>query len=113
MNGNTGGKRGLRRAAALAVVAAVAVLATACGMVNASVSGGSASTGSATFRANLAYAHCMQTHGAPNFPTPANSSERFHISGRPNGKVTGPRARANDACQHLLPPGSVTIRSDG
>lgn len=105
MNGNTGGNRGLRRAGAPAVVAAVAVLATACG-VHVSFSGGSASTGSATFRENLAYAQCMQTHGVPNFPTPTNSSERFHVSGHPNGKATGPMARANDACQHLLPRGS-------
>jgi len=110
MNGNTGGNRGLRRAVALAIVAAVAVLATACG-VHVSFSGGSASTGSATFRESLAYAHCMQTHGVPNFPTPANSSERFHVSGHPNGKVTGPTARANDACQHLLPRGSGTTSS--
>ncbi len=110
MNGKTGGSRGPRRAGALAVMAAVAVLATACGLVHVHVAsiGGAASTGSATFRENLAYAHCMQTHGVPNFPDPTNSSERFHITGHPNGKVTGPRARANDACQHLLPPGSVT-----
>ncbi len=113
MNGQTGGNRGPRRAAALAAAAAVAAAAmlTACGIPSSSA--GPAPAGPAAYRADLAYAHCMQTHGAPNFPTPANSSQRFHISGRPNGKVTGPRARANDACQHLLPPGSVTIRSGG
>jgi hypothetical protein len=110
MNGNTSGSRGLRRAGALAVMAAVAVLATACG-VHVSFSGSPAATGSAAFRANLAYAHCMQTHGVPNFPDPVNSSQSFHISGHPNGRVTGPRARANDACQHLLPRGSVTTSS--
>ena len=107
MNDRTGGSGGPRRAGALAVVAAVAVLATACG-VHVSLSGGPASTGSAAFRANLAYAHCMQAHGVPNFPDPTNSSEGFHISGHPHGKVTGPRVRANNACQHLLPRGSVT-----
>ncbi len=113
MNGNTGGNRGPRRAGILAVVAAAAVLATACNLVHVHVrsSGGAASTGSATFRANLAYAHCMQTHGAPNFPDPTNSSERFHISGHPKVKVTGPMAQANKACEHLLPPGSVTTSS--
>jgi hypothetical protein len=107
MNGNTGGHRSLRRAGTLAVMAAVAVLATACGMVHVSFSGGSAPA----FRQNVAYAHCMQSHGAPNFPTPANPSERFHISGRPHGKAIGPLARANEACQHLLPRGSVTTSS--
>jgi hypothetical protein len=106
MIGNTGANGGLRRAGALAVMATVAVLATGCGL-QVSFSGGSASA----FRQNVAYAHCMQTHGVPNFPTPTNSSERFHISGRPHGKVTGPRARANEACQHLLPRGSVTTSS--
>jgi hypothetical protein len=108
MNGNTGGRRG-RRAGALAVVAAVAMLTAACGAVHVSYSGGSASTGSATFRANLAYAQCMQTHGVPNFPDPANSSDSFHVSGHPAGN--SPVARANDACQHLLPRGDVTTNS--
>ena len=103
MNGKTGGSRGPQRAAALAVVAAVAVLATACGG-SPSSSGGSASTGSATYRANLAYAHCMQSHGVPGFPDP-NPSQGFSISGHPNGN--SPLARANDGCQHLLPAGST------
>ena len=113
MNDKTGGSRGPRRAGALAVLAAVAVLTAACGLVHVQVlsSGGPAATGSAAFRANLAYAHCMQTHGVPNFPDPTNSSESFHVSGHPNGKATGPRAQANDACEHLLPRGSVTTAS--
>ena len=68
MSGKPGGNRGPRRAAALATVAAVAVL-TACGGSRSS-SGGSASAGSATYRAELAYAHCMQTHDVPGFPDP-------------------------------------------
>jgi subtilase family serine protease len=104
MKGKTGGSRGPRRAAALTVVAAVAVL-TACG-ASASSSAGSASTGSATYRADLAYAHCMQTHGVPNFPDP-NPGQGFSVSGHPAGNPNSPLARANDACQHLLPAGSA------
>jgi hypothetical protein len=114
MNDKTGGNRGLRRAGTLAVVAAVAVLATGCGMVHvhAGSSGGSAPAGSATFRENLAFAHCMQTHGVPNFPTPKNSSQGFHISGHVNGNgFSGPSGRAYDACKQLLPPDSVTASS--
>jgi subtilase family serine protease len=109
MNGKTGGSRGPRRAAALAVVAAVAVLTAACGVVHVHVgsSGGSAPAGPATYRANLAFAHCIQTHGVPNFPDPIGSSS-FHVSGHLNGKVTGTMARALGACQHLLPRSSVT-----
>jgi subtilase family serine protease len=106
MNGKTGGSRGRQRVAALAVVAAVAVLTAGCGAVHvhAGSSGGTASTGSATYRADLAYAHCMQTHGVPGFPDP-NPSEGFSISGHPSGN--SPAARANDACQHLLPASST------
>jgi subtilase family serine protease len=102
MNGKTGGNRGPRCAAALTVVAAVAVL-TACGG-SPSSSGGSASAESATYRADLAYAQCMQTHGVPDFPDP-NPSADINISGQPHGN--SPAARANDACEHLLPAGST------
>ena len=110
MNGKTGGSGGTRRAAALAVVAAVAVLTAACG-VHISFGdggGGSASTGPATYRVDLAYAHCMQTHGVPDFPDPKPSG-KTSTSGRLHGNASGPAARANDACEHLLPHGSATV----
>ena len=102
MSGKTGGNRGLWRAAALAVAAAVAVLTTGCGVVHVHFgsSGGSASTGSATYRAELAYAQCMRAHGLPGFPgphSPGGPSE--HVNVNPNS----PAARAIAACQHLLP----------
>jgi subtilase family serine protease len=107
MNGKTDGKRGRRRAGAVVIGAAVAVLATACGG-SASSSGGSAedtgSAGSATYRVDLAFAHCMQTHGVPDFPDP-NPSGGTSISGHPKGD--SPAARAYDACAHLLSPGSA------
>src|SRR4029077_50359 len=101
----SGGNRGPRRAAALAVVTTVAVLTAACGgHAHIGSSGGSASAEAATYRADLAYAHCMQTHGVPDFPDP-NPSEGFSISGHPTGN--SPLARADDACQQLLPAGST------
>jgi subtilase family serine protease len=99
----------------LAVLAAVCVLATACGAVHISFGGSSsaqsastraASTRAATYRADLAYAHCMQTHGVPGFPDP-NPSGSIGVSGHPNGHPDSPLARANDACQHLLPRASA------
>jgi subtilase family serine protease len=102
MKDKTGGSRGPRRPAALAVVAAVAVL-TACGG-SPSSSGGSASAEPATYRADLAYAQCMRTHGVPDFPDP-NPSASVSISGQPHGN--SPAARANDACEHLLAAGST------
>ena len=113
MNDKTGGSGIPRRAGALAGVAAVAVLTAACGMVHVHVgSGGSASTGSATYRATLAYAHCMQTHGVPNFPDP-NPSQGFSITGQAGGSGNDntPEGRANNACQHLLPRGSTSTGS--
>ncbi len=107
MNDKAGGSRSLRRAGALAVVAAaVAVLTAACGG-SPSSSAGSASTGSATYRAELAFAQCMRTHGVPNFPDP-NPSGGFSVSGQLNGNPSGPAAQAHNACRHLLPSGSAT-----
>jgi len=112
MNDKTGGRRGPRRgprrAAALAVVAAIAVL-TACGG-SPSSSAGSAAAGPATYRAELAFAQCMRTHGVPGFPDPKPSgSISISISGHPPGN--NPAARAIDACEHLLPAGSTRTGS--
>jgi len=108
MNGKTGGNQGPRRAAALAVAAAVAVLTTACGVVHVHFgsSGGPVSTGSATYRAELAYAQCMRAHGLPSFPNPhphTYDGPSAHVNVNPNS----PAARANDACQHLLSGGGT------
>ena len=105
MNGNTGASRGPRGAGALAVVAAVAVL-TACGGGHSS-SVGSASAESAAYRANLAFAHCMQSHGLPGFPDP-NPSGTFSFGRGLTGNSNSPAARAYDACKYLLPRGSAT-----
>ena len=105
MNGLTGGNRGPRRAGALAVVAATALLATGCNVVHVHVgsSGGPATTGSANYRADLAYAQCMRAHGLTKFPNPNPSGFSFSMQLNPNG----PAARANDACEHPLPGGGT------
>ena len=111
MNGNTGANRGLRRAGTLAVIATIAVLATACG-VHFSFSGGPRLDTFGDFPRGTCLRALHPNPGVPNFPTPTNASERFHVSGLRHGKITSPRARANDACQHLLPRGSVTMSKD-
>src|SRR5215472_3583833 len=107
MNGKTGGRRGPRCAGALVVAAAVAVLATGCLGVHEHVlpSGGPASTGSANYPAELAYARCMRAHGLPGFPdpNPSGPSAGPSFSVQLNGNPTSPAARAHDACKHLLP----------
>lgn len=107
MNSKISGNKGLRRAGALAVVAAVAALTAACSSGGGSSSTAAASTGSTTFQANLAFAHCMQTHGVPSFPDP-NASQGFGVSGQLNGSATGPMAQAHNTCAHLLPRSSAT-----
>lgn len=106
MNGKYGASRGPWRAGALVVVTTAAMLIAGCGVVHISLGVGPAPVSSAAYRANLAYAHCMRSHGAPNFPIPS-PGESFHISGHPPAHVHGRMARANQACEHLLPRGSV------
>jgi len=107
MNDQTGGSRGLRRAAALAVVAAVAVLATACGGSATSSATSSASANSQ----KLALAQCMRSHGVPDFPDPAASGGYTLTS---NGSIEGAGGSSIDIgssqvqaaygdCRHLLP----------
>ena len=105
MNDKTAGNRGLRRAGALAVAAAVAVLATACG--------GSApsSVSAPTYAQVLALAQCMHSHGLPNFPDP-NASGGYSLTS--NGSIEGAGGSSVDIdssqaqaaygdCRHVLP----------
>jgi phosphate/sulfate permease len=102
MNDKTGSHRGARRAGALAVVAAIAALTTACDVVHVHVGSSappSTSTGSSTYQQHLAYAHCMQSHGMPGFPDPVPSTS---FSGQVSASPGTVAARANDACKYLL-----------
>ena len=105
MNEKTAGKRGPQRAGALAVAAAVAVLATACG--------GSApsSVSAPTYAQVLALAQCMRSHGLPNFPDP-NASGSYTLTS--NGSIEGAGGSSVDIgssqaqaaygdCRHVLP----------
>ena len=93
-------RRALTRIAALAAaLAATALLAAACG-------GGSAGTGSTgagqgRLAQALAYAHCMRSHGAPNYPDP-NSSGVFMVNPSTSSKYDAPLS-TRTACGHLLP----------
>lgn len=93
--------RGRRRAEPVAVTAIVALLAAACGAGH-PTSSDSASTASAIYPGERAYALCMRAHGLTNFPIPERSPT-FNLSRRALGASGSPAARANDACEHLLP----------
>jgi subtilase family serine protease len=107
MNHKTGGSRGAWGAAALAVVAAVAVLATGCGgvPVHRRFPGGSASAGLTTYRADLAFAKCVRSHGAPHFPDPAPG--KTLTVNVPSTGPAGSKAGPYEACKYLLPAGST------
>jgi hypothetical protein len=107
MNDNTGGNRSLRRAGALAAVAAVAVLAAACG------GSASPSQSAPTYVQVLALAKCMRSHGVPNFPDP-DASGGYSLTA--NGSLTGAGGSSVDIdssqaqaaygdCRHLVPGG--------
>jgi len=96
---NQGSHRGLRRAAAQAAAAGIALMAVACG-------GGSnapVAAGDTAYRIAAAYARCMRGHGAPNWPDP-NSNGQFlkTLANRADFRAPAPAYRA---CQHLLPHG--------
>jgi hypothetical protein len=111
MNDDTGGNRGLRRAGFLAVVGAVAVLATACGS-SASSAASSASGESANLRQEIGYSQCMRTHGVPDFPDPNAAGTitvpRAAPSGAGGAVNSSQMQAANNACQHLLPGGVMS-----
>jgi hypothetical protein len=113
MNDSPGRGRGprrpwLRRAAALAVIGCIPLLAMACG-------GGPSTAASATGRptraqAALAYARCMRSHGVPDFPDP-DSNGNFDLRNNQQGggstvsgsdSVSPQETAANQVCNHLL-----------
>ena len=107
MNDKTGGNRGLRRAGALAAMAAVAVLAAACG------GSASPSQSAPTYVQVLALAKCMRSHGVPNFPDP-DASGGYSLTA--NGSLAGAGGSSVDInssqaqaaygdCRHLVPGG--------
>ena len=112
MNDKTGGNRGPRRAGALAVSAAVALLTAGCG-VHVHIFGGSASSSASApaYAQELALAQCMRGHGVPNFPDP-NASGGYTLTS--NGEIKGAGGSSIDInssqaqaaygdCRHLLP----------
>jgi hypothetical protein len=86
---------------ALAVLAAVALLTAACGGGSASAAG-SSGTGQVRVQQALAFAHCMRSHGVPNFPDPDSSGGIVIKKTLLEPAYNAPRS-ARAACAHLLP----------
>jgi hypothetical protein len=89
-----------RVAALAAALAAAALLTAACGGGSASTAG-SSGTGQGGLAQALAFAHCMRSHGAPNYPDP-NSSGVFMVNPSNSSRFDAPQS-TRAACHHLLP----------
>lgn len=91
------------RAVIPAAAAGIVLLAAACG-------GGSSppvAAGSSHLQKALAYARCMRSHGAPNWPDPNNQGQFFKTAAD-GAKFRAP-ASAYQACVQLLPDhGQIT-----
>jgi hypothetical protein len=101
-----GGGDGRRRwamarvAAVVAALAAAALLTAACSGGSPSV-GGSSGAGQVRLAQALAFAHCMRSHGAPNYPDP-NSSGVFLANPSNHARFDAPQS-TRAVCAHLLP----------
>jgi hypothetical protein len=109
MNDKLNGGRLARHAVGLAALTGVCLLSAACGLVHVSGDGPSASasaTENADYRADLAYAQCMQTNGDPSFPDP-KPGQQYGVSTQrgtgSTGKAATPQQKASETCGHLLP----------
>src|SRR5690348_7051535 len=92
---------------AVALLAAVALLTAACGGGSASAAG-SAATGQVRVQQALAFAHCMRSHGVPNFPDPDSSGGIVIKKTLVESSYNAPRS-ARTACVHLLPKYALTL----
>ena len=96
--------RPARTAAAIIAATALALLAAACGGSPSSTgSGGSSNAGGAANQRDVAYSHCMRSHGVPNFPDPRGSGGVPKETAQQLGVSNSQLQAAQNACQHLLP----------
>ena len=100
-DGGSRRSRALARVAALvAALAGVALLTAACGGGSSSTAG-SPGAGRGRLAEALAFAHCMRSRGAPNYPDP-NSSGVFMVNPSTSSQFDAPPS-TRAACAHLLP----------
>jgi hypothetical protein len=98
----------LRQIAALTVATAgLAVLTAACGGSGGSPSASAATAKPATYQQIIAYAQCIRSHGAPEFPDPVQDQfGNWVYLSTPGSGLNGPGVpAAENACQKLQPSG--------
>jgi len=84
----------------------VALLIAACG--GSPSAADSSATGQVRVQQALAFAHCMRSHGAPNFPDPDSSGGIVIKKSLMEPSFNAPRS-ARAACVHLLPKYALTL----
>ena len=94
----------------MAVMAATALLATACGdSPSSGASGGAPNAGGSASSQPVAYTQCMRSHGLPDFPDPTtiDGQPEFVISiSRDGFDPHSPQVLAKvRVCERVLPPG--------
>jgi hypothetical protein len=92
---------------AVAVPAVAALLTGACGGGSPDAAGSSV-TGQVRVQQALAFAHCMRSHGAPNFPDPDSPGGIVIKKSLLESSYNAPRS-ARTACVHLLPKYALTL----
>ena len=92
-------------------LAALALLAAACGGSPSSPGpGGSSTAGGPADSQLLAFAHCVRSHGVPDWPDPTTDSQGRPVFDLGRAGITQGEARSSQIttkvsqCQHLLPP---------
>lgn len=84
----------------------MALLTVACG--GGSASAGSSAAGQVRVAQALVFAHCMRSHGAPNFPDPDSSGGIVIKKSLMESSFRAP-GPARAACVHLLPRYALTL----
>jgi hypothetical protein len=88
--------------AAVTALAGVALLAAACGGGSPAVT----TAVSANYQKALTYAHCMRSHGMPNFPDPGSQGQFSNLpSSVSDAGAKQASLSAQNACRHLAPGG--------
>jgi hypothetical protein len=93
------------RPAAAVIVAAVLLLATACGGNRSGIGspGPAHVSGSTSSASNVAYSACMRFHGVPNYSDPDSSGQLPKPDAHHLGVSSTQLQATQQACQHLLP----------
>ena len=111
MKSDTGRGRGRWRPAILAVLLAMTPLTAACGGTADGAGGSSSTRASTLYQEELAVAHCMRSHGVPNFPDPPANGGLPGLSPDSLGVSSSVYQSALNACRHLAPDAAPPSRA--